>query len=89
MKARQRVIGIVAALVVGAASPVFASESAGARDSIIDKVGDWFATVGKSDVDKQIILADRRTKRIMRHTQHELEESNQKAREEIGAAAGK
>ena len=89
MKIRKAIMGIMAVLMVAAAVPVFASESSGARDSIIDKVGDWFATIGKSDVDKQIIIADRRTKRILRHTQHELEETNKKARKAIGTAAGK
>ena len=89
MKARKMIIGIIAVLIFASAVPVFASESTGAQDSIVDKVGDWFATIGKSQADKQIIIADRRTKRILRHTRHELEETNEQAQKEVGTALGK
>ena len=86
MKARHVVVGAVAALMVGAAAPVFAQPQSVAGDSIIDKAGDWLATLGKSKTDKQIILADRHTKRIARRMSHVLEKTNHEAEEEIANA---
>ena len=88
MQARQIVVGIAAVLMAGAATPVFGSEQSCSQNSAIDKIGDWWATMGKSDTDKQMILADRCTKRVLRHTQHELEESNREARKQIHHALG-
>lgn len=41
------------------------------KDSVIDKVGDWFATRGKTDDEKQAILAQRRTQRASEKAQAE------------------
>ena len=86
MKARQIILGAGAVLLLGAATPVFASPEPVAGDTIIDKAGDWLATVGKSKTDKQIILADRRTHRISHRMKHALEKTNRKARKEISNA---
>lgn len=88
MKVGKYLVGVVAALSLSAAVPVFASEQSCSQDAIIDKIGDWLATLGKSEMDKQMVLADRCTKRVLRHTKHELEEANEKAGKEIGKALG-
>jgi hypothetical protein len=42
---------------------VFTAVPAHAEDSVIDKAGDWIATVGKSPEEKDRILLERRTDR--------------------------
>ena len=86
MKARQVILGAIAAFIVGAAAPVFAEPQPIAGDTIIDKAGDWLATVGRSKTDKQIILADRRTHRISHRMKHALEKTNHEAQEAISKA---
>ena len=59
------------------------SASAVSDDSVIDKIGDWFATRGKSDAEKQKILAERKMKRMAERTQRKLEKEQKKASREL------
>ncbi len=47
--------------------------AAESRGSFLDHFSDWFATVGKSDSDKQAILAQRRVERAAKHAKEALE----------------
>jgi len=42
-------------------------------DSVVDKVGDWFATRGKSDAEKQKLLAQRKANRVVARAQKKIE----------------
>ncbi len=42
----------------------FAAVPAYAEDSVLDKAGDWIATVGKSPAEKDQILLERRADRV-------------------------
>ena len=42
----------------------FAAVPAYAEDSVLDKAGDWIATVGKSPAEKDRILLERRSDRV-------------------------
>lgn len=42
-------------------------------EAVFNRVGDWFATVGKSDTEKEAILAERKAKRAAEKAQKELE----------------
>jgi regulator of protease activity HflC (stomatin/prohibitin superfamily) len=85
----KKVIALVLALSFALTVPAFAqmkdikgpSAQALAKasdDSVVDKVGDWFATRGKSDQEKQAILMQRRGARTAEKAQKQAEK---KARE--------
>ena len=65
---RRGMLGALVVVMIGVASPVYAAQPA-QQDTIVDQVGDWFATLGKSGVDKDAILAQRRTERTAAHAQ--------------------
>ena len=46
-------------------------------ESIFHRVGDWFATVGKSDSEKRSILTERRAKRAMKKMGKDAEKAKQ------------
>ena len=53
------------------------------QDSVVDKAGDWFATLGKSGADKDQILIQRRTERIAKRMQKAVKEGSEKAGKEM------
>ncbi len=42
-------------------------------DSLADRIGDWFATMGKSETDREAILVERRTKRAAQQAGEAIE----------------
>lgn len=54
-----------------------------AEDSIIDKAGDWMATLGKSPEDKDMILAQRRAERAAKRMKDAMNKSADKAGKEM------
>ena len=52
-------------------------------DSAIDKVGDWFATRGKSDAEKQKLLAQRKANRVAARAQKKLEKQKKQAEKKM------
>ena len=79
-------IVLIAALLV-ASLGVFDAEAA-SQDTVMDRVSDWFAVFGKSEDEKNLILAQRRSRRIAARMQKEAEESmkqfNKKMKEAFG-----
>lgn len=73
------------------ALPVFAAQGRkGASDkaleqasdeAIFHRVGDWFATIGKSDEEKKAIIAERKAKRAAARVQEEAERARKKMKE--------
>jgi hypothetical protein len=47
----------------------FTAVPAYAEDSILDKAGDWIATVGKSPAEEDRILLERKTERVAKEFQ--------------------
>ena len=87
---------LVAALILSffmISVPIFAGEKGASEkalehasdQSIFNRVTDWFATVGKSDDEKQKILAERRAKRAIKRAEKEVlkaqKEADRKAKE--------
>lgn len=78
---------VLMAVFIFGALPVFAdTDSAqgnayayGQEDSILDKVSDWVATIGKSGSDKEEVLAERRLDRAMKRTSQAFKKSSKKA----------
>lgn len=59
------------------------SSSSIADDSAIDKIGDWFATRGKSDAEKQKMLAERKMKRVAERAQKKAERGQKEAQKQM------
>ena len=55
-------------------------------DNPIDSIGDWVSTMGKSDLDKQAILTQRRAARAAAKAQREAQRQAKHASKEIGKA---
>jgi hypothetical protein len=53
------------------------------QDSVVDKAGDWFATLGKSGSEKDQILIQRRSERIAKRMQKAVEDGSKKAGKEM------
>ncbi len=81
-------------LCVGASNLSFAQEEKGKgaspkayehanENSIFNRVGDWFATVGKSDKEKERIKAERKTQRALKRSEKKMKEALQE-REQKG-----
>lgn len=68
MRKTARVMVLAIALNLAAAPVLVAPAHA---DNVVDSVGDWAATVGKKDLDKQAILTERKAKREAAHAQKE------------------
>ncbi|HTL69997.1 MAG TPA: hypothetical protein VL404_01780 [Candidatus Eisenbacteria bacterium] len=49
-----------------------------ASDTVFDKASDWFATLGKDDSEKQMILAERRAGRAARQLEKSVSEGARK-----------
>ena len=58
-------------------------------DSAIDKIGDWFATRGKSDAEKQKLLAQRKAERAAARAQKMAEKKKRQMQKEAEKAQKK
>jgi len=54
--------------------------------AIFNRVGDWFATIGKSPEEKEAILAERRAKRAAEKAEKEAEKAKKQTEKETRAA---
>jgi len=89
---------LVVLLAVGTVSVFAAPGRKGASDkalenasdeAIFHRVGDWFATRGKSDTEKKAILAERKAKRTAAHAQKEAEKQKKKMEKKAEKAKNK
>ena len=77
---------VLAAALVMTAAPVYAAQGV-AGENVITKAGDWFATMGKSETERTVILAQRRTARATRQAQHEANKTAKRAEKSAQGAA--
>jgi hypothetical protein len=78
---------VLAVALIFGALPVFADNykaqgnayAYGKEDSILDKVSDWVATLGKSESEKDEILTERRLDRAMKRGAQAFKKSSKKA----------
>ncbi|HOW59154.1 MAG TPA: hypothetical protein PLO78_05445 [Candidatus Omnitrophota bacterium] len=49
------------------------------KDTPIDQAGDWFATLGKKDVEKQAVLAQRKADRLTACAKRQAEKAAKEA----------
>lgn len=54
-----------------------------AKDSVVDKVGDWFATRGKTPEEAKAIIADRKAERALKRAQKEAEKAKKAMEKEM------
>lgn len=83
MRNGARVVVLAVGLSLAAASvgatPVYA-------DSVVDNMGDWMATIGKKDMEKQAILTERKAKREAHRAQKQAEKQAKRASKEADKA---
>lgn len=60
-----------------------------AGDNVIDKAGDWWATRGKEDPEKSIILAQRQSARAAKRAEKEMKKASQQMQKDMKKAWGK
>ena len=60
-----------------------------ANDNIIDKAGDWWATRGKQEPEKSMILAHRRTERAAKQADKEMKKAAKNTEKDMKNAWGK
>jgi len=58
-------------------------------EAVFHRVGDWFATVGKSDTEKKAIIAERKAKRAALRAQKKLEKQKRLAEKKANKAQKK
>lgn len=81
---------VLACMMVFSATAVFAAKGASdtAREkaspqAIFNRMTDWFATVGKSEEEKQQILAERKAKRAAKQAEKEAKKAAAQAEEKM------
>jgi hypothetical protein len=58
-----------------------------AQGNVLDRIGDWFATVGKPEAEKDRIKAERQADRLAKATGEAMEESAERAGEALERGA--
>jgi hypothetical protein len=89
---KKTMILVLAAMLVLFAVPSFAQGEKGASaqayehaddNAIFNRVGDWFATIGKSDEEKEAIVAQRKAERQVKRAEKEAQKAAKQAEEKI------
>lgn len=60
-----------------------------AGDSIIDKAGDWWATRGRQEPEKSLILTQRQTERAAKRAEKEMKKASHQMKKDMNKAWGK
>jgi len=53
------------------------------EESIFHRVGDWFATIGKSEQEKKAIISERKARRAAERTQNKMKQNNRQMHNEM------
>jgi len=75
-------VSIVMLAFVFSVAPVGTSYAATVQpynETAIDHAGDWFATLGKQGVEKQMILSERKADRVRHHAERQAEKARREA----------
>ncbi len=85
---KKKVTVAMVLLAIGfAMHPVTAhAQSDFSKDSVVDKAGDWFATLGKESNEKDQILMQRRAERIAKRMQGAIKNESKAAGKEMKKA---
>ena len=67
-------------------SPMALAGGAAYKDNMFDSMGDWMATLGKSGMEKEQILAERKAGRMKRHAEIQAKKARQQAEKEAKKA---
>lgn len=89
----KKLITILLVIAFVLSTPVFApvtwaasASSELAQDNVVDKVGDWFATRGKTDKERQAIMAERKSARVAKRAEKQAAKAKKRADQEIKKA---
>jgi hypothetical protein len=80
------ITAIAIALALAGGTTASAAQAVG-DDTAIDRMGDWFATLGKEPAEKEVILAKRRAERNLKRTGEAAREGAQEAGESLERAS--
>ena len=64
----------------GASSKAYENVS---DEAVFHRVGDWFATIGKSEEDKNVIIAERKAKRAAQRVEKEAQKQQKKIEKQM------
>jgi len=85
-----KVIAWMLVIMLSVSVPVYALPDAAssiAQDNVVDKVGDWAATIGKSGIEKDKILAERKATRVAKKAERKAKKAAREAEKEARKAA--
>src|SRR3989338_4372974 len=99
MKTGRIVMGALLAGLISSSTPVLAGDggqigaSASAYqhasdEAVFTRIGDWFATLGKTGLEKDSILRQRRTARVARRTQRAMREAGEGLQKGLDSMTG-
>jgi hypothetical protein len=74
---------LLAAFAVFLPAGLHAAEGAGGDDTVIDKVSDWLAVIGKSGDEKEAILAERRADRAAERLAKAMRKAGKRAEKKM------
>lgn len=93
---KKMIIGIMIACIFLATTVSYAAQDAScasekARENasdqaVFNRVGDWFATVGKSDEEREQIITERRVRREAKRAEKEARKAERQLKEKAGDA---
>lgn len=94
---RKVTAGVLVALFLVVGMPVFTAEKGASakayehasEESIFNRIGDWFATVGKSPEEKEKILMERKAERAAKRAEKEAKKAQKEAEEAKEKLKGK
>ena len=85
-------VGFLFVMMIGVSPAFAAKDGKGASDqayehanenAVFNQVGDWFATVGKSDEEKARIKAQRKAERKVKHAEKKAKKMMEEGKEEV------
>ena len=59
-----------------------------AEDNVLDKVGDWWATRGKQEPEKSLILTQRKSERAAKRAEQEMKKASEQMQKGMKKAFG-
>ena len=86
MRTTRIAVGMGLVMLLAVATPaVYAAQNV-TQDSIVDRIGDWFATVGKSGMEKQMVVTQRQMARAAKRTGQAVHQQARQAQRGVETA---
>ncbi len=89
MKMGRIVMGMLLAGLISSSTPALAAYQPTSDEAVFTRLGDWFATLGKSGFEKESILVQRRTARVAKHAEQGLREAREGLQKGLDSVSGR